>query len=242
VSSGATGTALCANQYCHGASLTGVANSGPSCDKNTGTGGCHSIPYDPLTVICGACHRVPPDGAAFPNLAGKHAKHATSNKTSCDICHNGASSYVGDHSNGVIDFSFLAAYTPATGLTPTFNPSAKTCSNISCHGGQTTPSWYAGAIDVNTQCGLCHVAGPFAGSPQYNSYYSGHHSSHLGLGAICTDCHDTTNLTVVHFNDLNTPAMTQANQTILDALNYDGYSCQFTCHINNEQHERGMNW
>jgi predicted CxxxxCH...CXXCH cytochrome family protein len=233
VSTGVTTIASCANQYCHGTNLAGVVNSGPSCSS------CHSWPYDPTTVTCGACHRIPPDGTKFPNLAGKHGKHATSNTSSCDICHNGASSYVGDHHNNVINFSFLAAYTPKTLLTPTFNATAKTCSNISCHGGQITPSWYTGSIDVNAQCSSCHQSG----TTQYNSYNSGEHSNHMGMsGVVCTYCHDTTKLLAVHFNDLNTPAMTQANQTILDALNYNGSSCLFTCHIRNEQHDRGMNW
>jgi len=198
VSTGVTGTALCANQYCHGTTLTGVANSGPSCDKNAGIGGCHSIPYDPLTVVCGACHRIPPDGTSAPNLAGKHGKHSTSATTSCNVCHNGASAYAGDHHNNVIDFSFLAAYAPKSGGTPAFNPSTKVCSNISCHGGPrtqtrdqanagggtpslatstsvSTPAWYAGSITVATQCTSCHVFG----TTEYNSYSSGHHFFHV---------------------------------------------------------------
>jgi predicted CxxxxCH...CXXCH cytochrome family protein len=230
VSTGITGTALCANQYCHGTTLTGVANSGPSCDKTTGIGGCHNIPYDPLTVTCGACHRIPPDGTKFPNLAGKHGKHATSITTSCDICHNGASSYVGDHRNNVINFSFLPAYTPKTGLTPSFNASAKTCSNMSCHGGQTTPAWYTGSIDVNTQCTSCHAYG----TSQYNGFSSGEHDKHVnGEHFPCTDCHDTSKLASVHFNDLDTPAMNQAYLTINDALNYyylGPRTCTLICH------------
>ncbi len=236
VSTGVTGTALCANQYCHGTTLTGVVNSGPSCTS------CHSLPFNPATVVCGACHRIPPDGTKFPNLAGKHAKHATSNKLSCDICHNGASAYVGKHAtNGSVNMSFLTpTYTPKTGLTPSFNATAKTCANISCHGGQTTPSWYTGSIVVNTQCSACHASG----TTQYNSYNSGHHAFHLdpGLGAVCLDCHDTTRLAAVHFNDLNTPAMNQASQTLSTTLNYNGSYCSFRCHISNQQHDSGMTW
>jgi len=234
VSTGATGTALCANQYCHGTGLQGVAGSGPSCTS------CHSMPFDPLTLSCDACHRIPPDGSKFPNLAGKHAKHATSNKISCDICHDGASAYVGDHHNNVINFSFLAAYTPKTLLTPSFNTTTKTCANMSCHGGQTTPSWYTGSITVNSQCSSCHALG----TTQYNSYNSGHHAFHLdpGLGAVCLDCHDTTKLAAVHFNDLNTPAMNQGSQTLLTTLNYNGSYCSFRCHINQQQHDSGMTW
>jgi len=198
VSTGVTGTALCANQYCHGTTLAGVTNSGPSCTS------CHSMPFNPATVTCGACHRIPPDGTKFPNLAGKHAEHATSNKISCDICHNGASTYAGDHHNGVINFSFLAAYTPKTGLTPSFNATAKTCANISCHGGQTTPPWYTGSLIVNTQCTSCHAVG----SAQYNGASSGEHNKHVnGENIACYTCHDTTALAVNHFTRLDTSTM-----------------------------------
>jgi predicted CxxxxCH...CXXCH cytochrome family protein len=231
VSTGVTGTALCANQYCHGTALTGVANSGPSCDKNAGIGGCHSIPYDPLTVTCGACHRIPPNGTTFPNLAGKHGKHATSNTISCDVCHNGASGYVGDHRNDVINFNFLAAYNPKSGGTPSFNTATKTCSNMSCHGAQITPSWYIGSLDVNTQCLSCHAQG----QNEYNSYFSGEHVTHVGEGIACTECHDTGKLAAVHFNDLNTTAITEAWTTLRDSVNYTvtGFrsgTCTINCH------------
>ena len=217
VSTGVTGIALCANQYCHGTSLQGVTNSGPSCTS------CHSIPYDPLTVTCGACHRIPPDGTTFPNLAGKHARHATSNKTSCDICHNGASAYVGDHHNNVINFNFLAAYVPKTGTTPSFNASAKTCANISCHGGQTTPPWYTGSLNVNTQCTSCHAVG----TVQYNSASSGEHDKHVnGESIACVTCHDTASLAVNHFTRLDTSTMEgPASATLRTQTRYNGTSC-----------------
>lgn len=238
VSSGATPTAACANQYCHGTSLGGVANSGPSCTS------CHSMPYDPATVTCGACHSLPPDGTRFPDRAGKHGKHATAATTSCNICHNGASAYVGDHHNGVIDFSFLAAYTPKSGGTPTFTAAGKTCSNISCHGGprtQTqqqaasgqstlaaTPDWYGGTISVNTQCTSCHVYG----TAEYNSYSSGEHYRHVWdpnsnprPKLSCTTCHDTAKLAVNHFTSLGTSSMSPASQTLRDQLRYTSGSC-----------------
>lgn len=233
VSAGVTPVASCANQYCHGTSLQGVTDSGPSCTT------CHSMPFDPATVVCGACHRIPPDGMKYPNIAGRHGKHATSNRTTCDICHSGASTYSSAHYDGVVNILFAAAYTPKTGLTPTFTGSSATCSNISCHGGQITPNWYTGSLDVNTQCSACHSPG----AAQYNSYNSGHHAFHMSIGGVvCADCHDTNRLGAVHFIDLATPAMTQAAQTLSASLNYNGTSCLFTCHISNVQHDRAMLW
>lgn len=232
----ADGTAQCSNLYCHGPSLGGVASSGPACTT------CHSWPFTPGSLSCDACHRLPPNGSAFPNIAGKHAKHATSVLATCDICHSGASGYDGGHRNGVVNVAIMnnaGAYTPKSGGTPTFNAGTGTCSNISCHGAQQTPSWFTGAINVNAQCNACHASG----TNQYNSYNSGEHSKHMGISGItCTECHDTTKLAPVHFNDLSTTTMTEADQTILDSRNYNGSSCLFTCHIRNEQHDRGMNW
>jgi predicted CxxxxCH...CXXCH cytochrome family protein len=164
----------------------------------------------------------------FPNQAGKHGKHATSDKTSCDICHNGASAYFGNHQNGLINFSFLAAYTPMTGLTPSFNAITKTCSNISCHGGEITPSWYTGSIDVNNECDKCH--GYCSG--QYNSYCSGKHSEHVnGEHFASTDCHDTALLAANHFTALSTTVMEgPASATLLNSLNYNGTACHPACH------------
>src|SRR5574340_496826 len=207
VSSGATPTSACANPSCHGTNLQGVIDSGPSCTS------CHSMPFDPATVTCRACHSIPPDGTRFPDLAGKHAKHATTNTTSCNVCHNGANAYAGDHHNNVIDFNFPAAYAPKSGGTPTFDNTAKVCMNISCHGGPrtqtqtqaasgqstlvTTPNWYTGTIDVAAQCTACHVYG----TVEYNSYSSGRHYLHVwepGNGPEpklgCTVCHDPAKL------------------------------------------------
>jgi predicted CxxxxCH...CXXCH cytochrome family protein len=39
------------------------------------------------------------------------------------------------------------------------NGAALSCSNVSCHGGQATPNWQTGAINVNDQCSNCHAQG-----------------------------------------------------------------------------------
>lgn len=229
----ANGMNACANQYCHGANLEGVQNSGPSCTY------CHSIPYDPSTLICAACHRIPPDGTSYPNVAGRHAVHATSDTTTCSICHNGAGGMTTNsyHENGVGDVFFQSAYKAKSGAA-SYNSAAYTCANVICHGGQATPNWLTGTIDVNTQCSSCHASG----TSQYNSYNSGHHTFHLGeVGAVCTDCHDTTKLASVHFVNLSSTTMTGAYLTLKSALNYTGTgtgtgTCTINCH--GENHDR----
>jgi predicted CxxxxCH...CXXCH cytochrome family protein len=238
VNSAPSGTAACANQYCHGTDLAGVANSGPSCDKRYGIGGCHTltVPFDPTSVICGACHRTPPSGTQFPNIAGKHGQHVTLGAyIICATCHNGSDGVSGItfHFNGTVEvFSLPTPTYNAVGVTATYNPANNTCSNVSCHGGQTTPNWLTGSIDVNTQCTSCHVVGTALATPQYNSAYSGQHIKHvIEQGIFCTACHDTGLLAVNHFTTLNTSAMEgPAKNTIKPSIQYNGATCNNPCH------------
>ncbi len=144
---------------------------------------------------CTACHAQPPDGNATPNTAGAHAAHKAlpGVGTDCSVCHTGASH------NGQVDLGFPAAYDAQSGVA-TDNLDG-TCSNIICHGGKTTPDWWSGSINVDSQCTSCHAAG----SGQYNSYSSGKHSKHIGKGYACIDCHNTAKMGN-HFGDLSTPA------------------------------------
>jgi predicted CxxxxCH...CXXCH cytochrome family protein len=123
---------------------------------------------------------------------------------------------------------FLNAYNAKSG-TVMYDAASSTCSKVSCHGGQTTPSWLAGAtIDVNTQCTACHAFG----TGEYNSFSSGEHDFHVNTEHFpCTRCHDTTKLAVNHFTGLNTQAMEgPASATLNSSLNYNGSSCAPLCH------------
>ena len=211
----ANGTSTCASTYCHGTALTGVALSGPSCST------CHTWPF--TTASCGACHGIPPTGTAFPDTAGRHSAHtAVSAAVVCNTCHQGAGSGTVLHQNGVPDVIANATYNAKSGAA-SFNATANTCSNVSCHGGKVTPSWLTGTINVNTQCTSCHASG----TTQYNSYNSGAHTFHIVSRSLaCTACHDTTKLAVNHFTTLGTSAMEgPASGTIVTAVNYNGTTC-----------------
>ncbi|MBU0484272.1 MAG: CxxxxCH/CxxCH domain-containing protein [Proteobacteria bacterium] len=149
---------------------------------------------------CTACHGQPPSGNSYPDTAGAHATHAglPSVNTNCGICHVGAAH------NGQLNLGFPAAYNAKSG-TATDNGNG-TCSNISCHGGATTPNWRTGSLVVNTQCASCHSSG----TSQYNGYYSGKHSKHLKKGYSCTVCHNTTKLQTGHFSNLATTTFAQS--------------------------------
>jgi predicted CxxxxCH...CXXCH cytochrome family protein len=127
--------------------------------------------------------------------------------------------------------AFLSAYNAKSGAA-SFNATGRTCTNVICHGGQTTPDWQtatANAIDVPNACLSCHASG----TSQYNSYNSGEHSRHVsefGSGAAaCKLCHDVTKVdgnTTGHFVNLATPAFEQLpGNTILPAVQYNGTSC-----------------
>lgn len=113
------------------------------------------------------------------------------------------------------------AYNAKSGAA-SFNAASETCANVSYPGGQITPSWLTGSIDVNTQCTFCHASG----TAQYNSYNSGEHSLHVSMFA-CTICHDTTKLAVNYFANVGTQAMeSPALATINSAVNYQGHLMQ----------------
>jgi hypothetical protein len=116
----------------------------------------------------------------------------------CATCHARSCD---QHSNGAVDVIIDATYNAKTGVASFAAASAaKTCSEISCHGGPRTqspdqavmdppesapaqtPDWYTGAINVydnptylNAQCTACHIYG----ETEYNSFYSGKHLIHV---------------------------------------------------------------
>jgi predicted CxxxxCH...CXXCH cytochrome family protein len=154
---------------------------------------------------CTACHGQPPSGSSFPNTAGAHASHVAlpSISKDCGVCHAGA-----PHDSQVQ--VFIDARFDAESGAAAYNGDG-TCSNVSCHGGQTTPDWWTGAIVVDTQCSSCHASG----TSQYNSYFSGRHSLHLRQGFACTVCHNTGTLQNDHFSNLATPEFEQSPATTI---------------------------
>jgi len=193
---------------------------------------CHTN-GSPVTVTdCASCHGKPPSGTVAPNRAGAHntvTGHFAAQVVlpdECNTCHNGAGTGTTNHFNGIVDIQFLSAYSAKSG-TAVHNADG-TCSEVSCHGGQTTPVWLTGSLNVATQCTSCHAFG----TSEFNSFSSGQHDFHVNIdGLACTDCHDTTKLVINHFTHLNTPAMEgPASATIYDAFGYNGVTCSPGCH------------
>jgi len=218
------GATACANIYCHGANLNGV--TGPACSS------CH-LGGSPVTATgCTSCHGKPPSGMLAPNRSGAHAAHnALPNVINvCDTCHSNAGTGTLNHDNGVVDLAFLNAYNAKGGVA--VRNADGTCSNISCHGGQTTPGWSSGtSIDIATQCTLCHTYGTAA----FNSFLSGKHAYHVDTEGIdCVTCHDTSKLGLSsnHFKYLDTAVIEgPASATLNSTLHYSGGSCSPGCHL-----------
>ncbi len=229
-------TVACA--LCHGLNLNGGV--GPACSD------CHTAGSPDINNRCISCHGNPPDGTIAPNIAGSHAVHNALPKVTgiCDSCHNGQGSQTLNMFNGTVNLVFLSAYNARSGAA-SFDATAKTCSNVSCHGGQQTPDWETGSLNVNTGCSSCHEAAPV----QFNSFRNDEdeqHNFHLGETdpfdgqlIFCTDCHNVTNLAINHFTNLDTPAMEGlAGGTVGGGgtrINSNGYddgtnSCAPQCH------------
>lgn len=212
---------------CHGAQLQGFSEGGvgPACIA------CHTA-GSPLNLFdCSSCHNNPPDGAppsgnTRPNREGSHNEHnGLPNITgACIACHDGSGSDTVEHFDGSepTNVSILSSFDSKSG-TAEYDTVSWTCSNVSCHGGQTTPDWLTGDLDVNTECAACHQLG----TAEFNSYNSGKHEVHvLTEGISCTACHDTTKLGTSHFVGLDTPAF-EGNpaETIRNDVNYDLSTC-----------------
>jgi len=220
-------------QSCHAVTGTSPVSGAPLCTS------CHIS--DPRGVTnCASCHGNPPTGGstAYPNVAGGHGAHlslsSAGTPVSCSTCHTGLGSGTLSHYNRTrptrispASMAFVTTYNAKTGVSAFDNSSLLRCSNVSCHGGQPTPNWRTGTIDVVNACLSCHASG----TAQYNSYNSGKHSKHLGefgsSASTCKRCHDATKVNVVgHFTNLSTTTFEQtARSTLLPALGYNGTSC-----------------
>lgn len=220
---------------CHGENYTsGISKV--SCMSATAISGfsCHvTSPVANLTG-CVSCHGGSPSGpfgSAAPNMKSAHTKHTSLAGIGCDSCHADGGPGTAGHAKA--DDVTGGRRIALVNMPPVFNANAavatfdkavnvKTCSNVSCHGGQTTPAWNSSnnllAAGDNDKCKKCHELGSAAGQPQYNSYYSGHHVYHLStnVNAKCTDCHNIYALLDFqkHFSGVASNTVVAPRQTI----------------------------
>ena len=142
----------------------------------------------------------------------------------CEICHQDAGTNTDAHfmSATAASVAIASTYDAQSGVAG-YDSANQTCGTTRCHGGQTTPNWWSGSLDVSTQCTSCHSTS----SGEYNSAASGKHRTH-GRHA-CTDCHDVS---ADHFSNLATTRF-EGNpaDTIQARVAYTGSSCESNyCH------------
>ncbi|OGU07439.1 MAG: hypothetical protein A2075_14175 [Geobacteraceae bacterium GWC2_58_44] len=223
---------------CHATSqnvlLVGSAPSCLSTDQRWGIS-CHATSPALASRGCVSCHAVPPsgpDGAAAPNRSGAHGVHLGLG-LGCSACHTKGGTGTEKHAagNGVAYLNLSTGYQAKSG---SFAYSGGKCSAVACHGGQQTPNWIGGSIDVAQDCSSCH-----APANQYNSYVSGEHQFHLtdpeGPQLACTSCHNPELMTG-HFAGLATAALGNPKATLAATLNYapngaGEWSCTVSCHF-----------
>jgi len=226
---------------CHGVNFTGGGSGNAvSCFS------CHTagLPFE--FAECTSCHNTPPDsyypaGSTRPNRQGGHFSHKNlpvfEGQEDCTACHYGAGADTPEHydTQEPANVAILERYN-ARESAASYDAEFMTCTNVSCHGGQETPSWPR-RIFVEESCELCHEFGPSSQTPQFNSYFSGYHDIHINrLDFSCDDCHDTDQLgrkdAPNHFSGLETPVFEQDPATTMK--DYIGYDMEAqTCTTNN---------
>ena len=227
---------------CHAQSGTSPVAAAPACST------CHTQGNPTVSSAgagtCLSCHvgaaglPAGPTGGTFPNIAGAHAKHlALATALNCNTCHAGAGTGTTAHytkanarvapPTGPATVSIDPTFKAKSGGNPTFTASNLTCSNVSCHGGQTAPDWRVGTITSATQCTACHgVVSDSALATQFNDAFGRHsqgtHNATNGVNGIsCTTCHAMNNGSPganAHFAYLNTAAVDGTSGIPVDQL------------------------
>jgi predicted CxxxxCH...CXXCH cytochrome family protein len=194
----------------------------------------------PVVGKCVSCHGNPPNGTVTPNRAGSHAAHLALGGMSgnCAACHTGKGTGTASHGSGTavpltsVPLTFASNFSANSGVA-SYDATAATCANVSCHGGQTTPVW-GSSFNVLSNCSACHASG----TAEYNSYNSGKHKFHIDKGITCRDCHDMTSPSK-HFKDVSTKVFdTLPSATLYNFITYD--SVQKSCTVNGSAPSAGV--
>jgi predicted CxxxxCH...CXXCH cytochrome family protein len=179
---------------CHDLNATAAGVSPPNCRS------CHKVasPITALGVVIGGCVSCHPNPPAS-NAHTLHLSFPGGGGVTCSACHNGAGSGTTLHDNTnrtTATVSISSTFLAETGGAATYDTTAKTCANISCHGGthldifnppsttNLTPVWTTTGNNLTGTCENCHTANlsavtgptPYTLSPvtpQYNSPWSG---------------------------------------------------------------------
>ena len=204
---------------------------------------------------CSDCHDYPPTDATGQRntpvgaVVGSHSKHPFD----CSKCHIKPTTF--DHRNGNIDMANPingdtgASYSKGTSF-PQVNDltgsGLGTCSNVSCHGGSTTPTW--GTTGALT-CSSCHTndmgltatvrRGIFKAGNDFTK--TSHHIAGTPADASCEVCHNRSNHT-----QEGDPVVRVFDEDTGSAILYDGTASSLTpfclsCHDSDAASRLGAN-
>ncbi len=203
---------------------------------------------------CSDCHDYPPTDATGQRntpvgaVVGSHSKHPFD----CSKCHIKPTTF--DHRDGNIDMASPingdsgASYSKGTSFPQANDLTGSglgTCSNVSCHGGSTTPTWGLGT----TTCSSCHTndmgltatvrRGIFKAGNDFTK--TSHHITGTPADASCTVCHDRSNHT-----QEGDPNVRVFNEDTGAAIVYDGTGGSLegfcvSCHDSNGASRLGAN-
>jgi predicted CxxxxCH...CXXCH cytochrome family protein len=183
-----------------------------------------------------ACQGTGAYGEAYPTRSGSHADHAFNDGNfDCRVCHEGSGNY---NTSSFAEVHIASSYSSSAGLA-SYDSTTMTCSNVSCHGGNTTPSWFsANQIVENLDCRQCHNYQ----SGEKTAITSLAHHEHMDspmdrmANITCTYCHDPNLVSEQHFSHITTAEMNgNAASTIYATYDYNGKeeaSCSGSCHSN----------
>ncbi len=140
------GNAPCANINCHGADLTGVAGSGPSCTSchMGGVGSVHPTDWGALTYYEHALYTNTTGTASCANASchGAALTGVSGSGPSCTSCHLGGV-YSVHPADWATDITNHAQYVASKG--------ASSCQNVTCHGAN-----LEGVYASGPGCYVCH--------------------------------------------------------------------------------------
>jgi uncharacterized protein YjbI with pentapeptide repeats len=146
------GNSACANVNCHGAALTGVTGSGPSCTSCHlgGAGSVHPLDWGALTYVKHSLYVAANGTTACANINchGANLTGVNGSGPSCSSCHIGGPLSV--HPAGPVDWADPTQH----GVYACTNGTAS-CSNVVCHG-----TALEGVSLSGPSCFSCHPAIP----------------------------------------------------------------------------------
>ncbi|MCP4757483.1 MAG: CxxxxCH/CxxCH domain-containing protein, partial [Proteobacteria bacterium] len=178
-------------------------------DFNDGDGGCSNISchgdsgdvtwYQTAAVACTDCHAdgssIDPAASGGEGAQGKHTAHSVDRQIPCTVCHADYPDKTA-HINGIYGEDEAVTIVGWGGKWPgeqdvsaDFDDTAKTCADISCHGGAGSVAWnQTGPVT----CSDCHTVDgaidPLLGN---GSGTDGKHVAHVAnRGIDCDICHE----------------------------------------------------